>query len=120
MDEDFYDQTKYKFFMTTYGDDSVCKNDPPAIREEWAQGIYRVQDAAYLGGTYDVKTPDGDCQYKNDGKGNAGALWCGGDGHICRAHDDMTQGSGAGNHYCDPGEDKTVQVQQHGIAVCEW
>jgi hypothetical protein len=90
MDEDFQDTMNWKLYSVTSGTESRCQNNPglelPADVSIATFSTDALRDAQSPHGTYDIKTQDGDCQYKNDGKGNAGAVWCGDQGHVCKEH----------------------------------
>ncbi|KAK8097499.1 hypothetical protein PG984_016638 [Apiospora sp. TS-2023a] len=98
-DKDFYSRWKYLFFPRR-----LC------------QGI----KAHLPSGTFDVQTQDGMCQYKNDGKGNTGALWCGDTAHSCKEHADFRKGR-EGDVYCrNLSERIRGFVEQRAVVACEW
>jgi hypothetical protein len=82
-----------------------------------ATGVTQITRPPYPAGTYDVKTQDGDCQYKNDGKGNAGALWCGSTQHSCRAH---PQKDTRKLCYDLAKQDGWGSIEHTPLVVCEW
>ncbi|KAH0427967.1 hypothetical protein CcaCcLH18_09326 [Colletotrichum camelliae] len=91
-DKDFYDKM----------------NPIPAAEAPADKSITQLSNFQYPHGTFPLKTQDGDCEYKNDGKGNPGALWCGGKAHSCRAHPD-----GATKYCSELGAKITGKVEQH-------
>ncbi|KAF5628951.1 oviduct-specific glycoprotein [Fusarium sp. NRRL 52700] len=117
-DKDFQDRMNWLFYSTNYGTASQCALFPAlAIRADVSIGTFSVnalKDNYFPAGTYDVKTQDGDCQYKNDGRGNPGALWCGDQAHSCRQHPDRQRVT-----YCR-GIDPPSQIQHVPMVVCEW
>ncbi|KAG5761505.1 hypothetical protein H9Q72_010396 [Fusarium xylarioides] len=117
-DKDFYDTMNWLFYSTNYGTASQCALNPALATHADVSiaslSIDALRDDHFPGGTYDVKTQDGDCQYKNDGTGNPGALWCGDQAHSCRAHPDRRTFT-----YCRD-LDKSAQIQHVAVVVCEW
>ncbi|KAF5707982.1 SGNH hydrolase [Fusarium mundagurra] len=117
-DEDFYDTMNWLFYSTDFGTASQCAPSPALATHADVSidtlSIDALKDDHFPGGTFDVKTQDGDCQYKNDGTGNPGALWCGDQGHSCRAHQDRRTFT-----YCS-NLDKSAQIQHAAMVVCEW
>ncbi|KAF5561827.1 SGNH hydrolase [Fusarium phyllophilum] len=117
-DKDFYDTMNWLFYSTNYGTASQCALNPALATHADVSiatlSINALRDDHFPGGTYDVKTQDGDCQYKNDGTGNPGALWCGDQAHSCRAHPDRRTFT-----YCSD-LDKSAQIQHVAVVVCEW
>ncbi|KAF5549973.1 SGNH hydrolase [Fusarium napiforme] len=117
-DKDFYDTMNWLFYSTDYGTASQCALNPAlATHADVSIATFSVdalRDNHFPGGTYDVKTQDGDCQYKNDGTGNPGALWCGDQAHSCREHPDRQRVT-----YCRD-LDKSAQIQHVPMVVCEW
>ena len=71
-------------------------------------------------GTFSVKTPDGDCEYENDGNGNPGALWCGDKAHSCKAHENKDKGHPQGGKYCFNLRHGDRQVDYGAVVVREW
>lgn len=118
MDKDFYDTMNWLFYSTDFGTASQCALNPAlAIHADVSiitLSIDALRDDHFPAGTFDVKTQDGDCQYKNDGTGNPGALWCGDQGHSCRAHPDRRTFT-----YCHD-LDKSAQIEHAAMVVCEW
>ncbi|KAL2076239.1 hypothetical protein VTL71DRAFT_1182 [Oculimacula yallundae] len=91
-----YTRYTWYFYSVPYGTGSECSNNPLPI----AQGpAGETISDEWPSGTFNVKTQDGDCQYKNDGKGNPGALWCGSTVHSCKEHAHKSQGL-SGRMYC--------------------
>ncbi|POS71111.1 oviduct-specific glycoprotein [Diaporthe helianthi] len=119
--EDFYDRMKWLFFSVPYGTDSQCKDDPMPVAEALAdKTLTQIRKPQFPHGTFEVKTQDGMCEYKNDGQGNPGALWCDGTAHSCTAQVDMA-GRDFKTTYCDELGDKIVgSVEQLAVVVCEW
>ncbi|KAI7762938.1 hypothetical protein LZL87_013429 [Fusarium oxysporum] len=70
-DKDFYDTMNWLFYSTDYGTASQCALNPALATHADVSiatlSINALKDDHFPGGTYDVKTQDGDCQYKNDG-----------------------------------------------------
>ncbi|KAG9508283.1 hypothetical protein J7337_001847 [Fusarium musae] len=118
MDKDYQDRMNWLFFSTNYGTASQCALFPAlATRADVSIGTFSVnalKDNYFPAGTYDVKTQDGDCQYKNDGRGNPGALWCGDTVHSCKQHRDRQRVT-----WCR-GIDPPSQIQHVPMVVCEW
>lgn len=120
-DKDFYDIYKWLFFSVPYGTASQCQVDPIPVAEAPAdKSITQLIKPQFPHGTFEVKTQDGMCEYKNDGTGNAGALWCGETAHSCRAHADMTAGREADKSCAELGKRIKGWAEQRAIVVCEW
>ncbi|KAF5690636.1 oviduct-specific glycoprotein [Fusarium denticulatum] len=117
-DKDFYDTINWLFYSTNYGTASQCALYPALATHADVPistlSINALKDDYFPGGTYDVKTQDGDCQYKNDGTGNPGALWCGDQAHSCRAHPDRRTATNC------RGLDPSAQIYHAAMVVCEW
>lgn len=60
------------------------------------------------------------CEYKNDGKGNAGALWCSDTANSCRAHADMTVEVQVIKSCSELRKKIKEWVEQRAIVVCQW
>ncbi|ESZ99230.1 oviduct-specific glycoprotein [Sclerotinia borealis F-4128] len=75
------DVMNWLFYSVPQGTSSTCSDDPTPVTVAPATGITQTNNPPYPAGIFDVKTQDGDCQYKNDGTGNPGAVWCGDNGH---------------------------------------
>ncbi|CAJ2507826.1 Uu.00g090120.m01.CDS01 [Anthostomella pinea] len=119
-DADFYDRMEWLLFSVAYGTGSLCATDQSPARYPTDGTITQLIHAELLHGTFAVKTQDGDCEYKNDGTGNPGALWCGGTAHSCREQADLRKGREA-DHYCaELGKSITGSVEQRAAVVCEW
>ncbi|KAK7941617.1 uncharacterized protein PG986_014004 [Apiospora aurea] len=119
-DNDFYDRMKFLFFSVDFGTSSVCQVDPAPVAEAPATGISQLIKAHLPSGTFDFKTQDGMCQYKSDGKGNAGALWCGDKAYSCKEHADFRK-EREGDVYCRNLSTRiTGFVEQRPVVACEW
>jgi hypothetical protein len=117
-DKDYATPYNWLFYSVPYGTPSQCSDDPvPATVARAAVRVYLNLPMSFPAGTYDVKTQDGDCQYKNDGKGNAGALWCNDVVHPCRANVDKDK-----RFTCDDLREKTgwPYIEHVPVGVCEW
>ncbi|KAG5659943.1 hypothetical protein KAF25_003465 [Fusarium avenaceum] len=118
MDKDFYDTMNWLFYSADFGTASQCALNPALATHADVSihtlSIDALRDDHFPGGTFDLKTQDGDCQYKNDGTGNPGALWCGDQAHSCRAHPDRRTFTSC------PDLDKSAQIQHAAMVVCEW
>ncbi|KAL8930404.1 MAG: hypothetical protein Q9208_000587 [Pyrenodesmia sp. 3 TL-2023] len=75
-------------------------DNPFPVAEAPAAGDIDFNRPPFRAGTFSVKTPDGDCEYKNDGNGNPGALWYGDEVHSCKAHENKDKGWRKGDKYC--------------------
>ncbi|KAL2070912.1 hypothetical protein VTL71DRAFT_13938 [Oculimacula yallundae] len=78
---------QWLFYSVPYGTSSVCMGSPVPVAaypiDQKGLPWYALDFLPT--GTFDFKIEgDGDCQYKNDGTGNPGALWCSGTAHKCR------------------------------------
>ncbi|KAK8084140.1 hypothetical protein PG996_002921 [Apiospora saccharicola] len=119
-DKDFYSRWKYLFFSVDFGTSSICQVDPAPKAEAPVNDISQGIKAHLPSGTFDVQTQDGMCQYKNDGKGNAGALWCGDTAHSCKEHADFRKGR-EGDVYCRNLSERVKGfVEQRAVVACEW
>ncbi|KAK7968654.1 hypothetical protein PG988_007727 [Apiospora saccharicola] len=119
-DKDFYSRWKYLFFSVDFGTSSICQVDPAPKAEAPVNDISQGIKAHLPSGTFDVQTQDGMCQYKNDGKGNAGALWCGDTAHSCKEHADFRKGR-EGDVYCRNLSERIKGfVEQRAVVACEW
>ncbi|KAL3428232.1 hypothetical protein PVAG01_01741 [Phlyctema vagabunda] len=109
---------KWLFYSVAQGTASECSDDPVPVAEAPADG---ATTARYPAGTFDVKTQDGDCQYKNDGTGNPGALWCGDKGHSCKASHPVDDTS-AWPTCSDLAERQGFDglLEHLTVVVCEW
>lgn len=69
------------FIQTTPGIGVICTDQDNANKKVLTQDKLDGDGMApWPAGTYgDLGLPDIDCEYKNDGKGNSGKLWCGKD-----------------------------------------
>lgn len=98
--------------------DSRCSLNAPSS-EAPADGVKDLKGSPFPAGSFKFTTGDGDCEYKNDGTGNPGAVWCAGTdfAHNCIANTGL-------NKYCDQlvkantGEAK--QITQRIVADCNW
>lgn len=77
-------------------------------------------DANLPHGTFPVKTQDGDCEYKNNRKGNPGALWYSSQVHGCVQHLYLTKGKEANWDCRELGYAVKRSVQQRMAVVCKW
>jgi hypothetical protein len=121
----YFDWSKWLFFSVPYGTPSRCQITPPPVAEakaDRADSVWAKKPSLknYPAGTYDVQTPDGMCQYKNDGRGNAGALWCGDKGHSCRTHEDFGKDKDAGISCRELGKKHSATLYHYAMIVCEW
>lgn len=116
---DAKEKMKWLFFSTPFGEAAVCQSKTlPAAEIESSETVINIGQKAIPGGvTVKVKTQDGDCEYKNDGQGNPGALWCGETAHSCRLHDNWeTKSSCYGKLEGEGG----AAIEQKEAIVCEW
>ncbi|KAH7132708.1 hypothetical protein EDB81DRAFT_904555 [Dactylonectria macrodidyma] len=116
-DSNLLREFKWLFFSVPFGTASYCKTDPIPVAEAPADpSITQITNPQYPHGTFNVQTQDGMCEYKNDGQGNPGALWCNGQGHSCRDHNDKDK-----RRYCDELSNRLGgNVEQVEMVVCEW
>jgi hypothetical protein len=85
-------EANWLFYSVDQGTASACTDNPPPY------GVVSMPNSKgrlsfpinYPAGTYPIKTQDGMCAYKNDGKGNPGALWCGDVAHSCKSSGDRS------------------------------
>ncbi|KAH8665712.1 hypothetical protein BGZ60DRAFT_431904 [Tricladium varicosporioides] len=91
-------EMKWLLYSVPFGTESECTENPGT----WvtADGVKNLRAPPFPAGTFKIKTGDGDCEYKNDGKGNPGALWCNGKGHSCKAHRNKDKPNREGEKYC--------------------
>lgn len=119
-DANFADQMKWLFFSVPQGTASECTENPAAeacaVLTHW-----KLINPPFPAGTFDLKTQDGACEYKNDGTGNAGSLWCSGTEHGCKAHAHKDTGR-EDEVSCDELAIKTgwATIYQRAVVVCEW
>lgn len=111
-------QANWLFYPVPFGKSSVCQviSASDSI-VGLADTSHPASPAAAPVGTYAVDTQDGKCEYKNDGTGNAGTLWCGDKAHGCRYDKDRSKASS-----CDSlaKEGQWMEVQHVPVVVCEW
>ncbi|KAF4997636.1 hypothetical protein FGRMN_3668 [Fusarium graminum] len=115
---DYYDTMNWLFYSTDFGTASQCALNPALATHADVSistlSIDALRDDHFPAGTFDVKTQDGDCQYKNDGTGNPGALWCGDQAHSCKAHDGRRSFTTCNDL------DKSAQIEHVPVVACEW
>ena len=84
-------ESNWLFYSVDQGTASACTDNPPPWLVVSLPGEGRPSfPVNYPAGTYPIKTQDGMCAYKNDGKGNPGALWCGDVAHSCKDSGDRS------------------------------
>jgi len=115
-----YNSYDWLFFATDRGVSKLC--------EKLENAQHKVQDTKdqpardgtppWPHGTFEIKNLHGiKCDYKNDGKNNAGALWCEGrDGPIICQADPMREREKE-MKVCKSGN---PQTSQHAVVFCEW
>lgn len=115
------DELTWRFYSVPYGTASECNDKPVTTAAAGKEVIgLGVNNPPFPAGTFDVKTQDGDCQYKNDGNGNPGALWCGDKAHSCKAHANKDQRSG--DVLCEnlPKKSEDRAIIHRAVVACEW
>jgi hypothetical protein len=105
----------YLFFVTDTGSDSLCALFPTAVYNTWLSDWRTVGPPS---GTFSVNVPkQPGFEYMNDGRGNAGALWCGAKATSC--HYNRLEGTYWTNKSCvnlgSPGH----PVNHQAIVYCE-
>lgn len=73
-DADFYDRMKSLFLSIPCGTASQFQVNPNPVAEAPADEYLSVRKPQFPHGTFEGKTQDGMCEYKNHNKGNTGAL----------------------------------------------
>jgi len=107
----------------------ILFNEDPNQIPDGCTGPNYINQIPFPGGTYDVGIEAEHCQYKNDGQGNAGAIWCG-EKHKsdCKAHDDKDKANLDGVAKCDnlshPADSinrkPDKKVWHRAVVACEW
>jgi hypothetical protein len=117
---------KWLFFSTQWTEDteilsfsSECAQFP--IAESFIPSYNDVDDHMPRG-TFDLTIDDvGTCQYKNDGTGNPGALWCGGGATLHTCHEHPHADRNVAESECKNLEDgKGSFVFHRQVLRCEW
>ncbi|CAD0098997.1 unnamed protein product [Aureobasidium mustum] len=87
-------ESNWLFYSVPFGTASECSDNPIPVSVVGIANTDRPDlPVDPPGGTFAVETQDGKCEYKNDGTGNAGALWCSGTMHSCKYHDNRDKAS---------------------------
>jgi hypothetical protein len=108
---------EWLFYATTQGTASACALYPAAVYPApGMKDLLSPDPAPFPSGTFkvDVAHYPG-CQYKNDGTGNAGMLWCGAKGIACFA-DPLHDKPSEGGRVCQ----NLDNVQHLPMVYCEW
>lgn len=106
-------QNNWLFFPTDRGKLNLCRSDSEALSKPKIEGSTKalVDNPPSLPGSQDLKIDGTDCTYMNNGKGNAGKLWCGANGFDCFSETE-------GKKDCSEGSDTILW--QRPIVHCEW
>ncbi|KAH7068126.1 hypothetical protein BKA63DRAFT_521179 [Paraphoma chrysanthemicola] len=86
----------YLFYVTEKGADSLCALFPTAVYGLWLRDWRTVGPPT---GIYSFNVPkQPGCEYMNDGKGNAGAVWCG--AKVTSCHFNRIEGTSWADRSC--------------------
>lgn len=111
-------EANWLFYSVPFGTASECTDNPvPASVVSIADTARPDLPVDPPGGTFEVETQDGKCEYKNDGTGNAGALWCSGTMHSCKYHKDRGKASRCTNLM---ESQDWLYIQHVPVVACEW
>lgn len=113
-------ENRWLFFSTDRGKSATCYKEKDAVlapkldNEQWNL----FENPGWPAGTYSLKVDNMDCEYKNDGKGNPGALWCKQRRYPieCFEEDKRTAKDGATKCESEGGE----QIMRRPVVYCEW
>jgi hypothetical protein len=110
----------WRFYATDQGVSVLCEENVKLLLDrETEKGDPRdkFKHPPYPAGSFPVgKLVEGvDCDYKNDGQGNAGALWCGQRRIECQA--DSMKDTAKDMKPCDK---NGPSISQHAVVFCEW
>lgn len=117
--DEISNENSWLFFGVDVGTSAVCKDEKEAVAKYPAGGdAGTIDNPPWPAGTYAVNVDNMQCEYKNDGNDNAGALWCNGrDTIVCNREDLMGAGED-GTSQCGP--QIIWSVQHHPVVYCEW
>tara|TARA_R110002003_G_scaffold391_6_gene19468 strand:+ start:453 stop:1055 length:603 start_codon:yes stop_codon:yes gene_type:complete len=108
---------QWLFFQTDVGKSVLCKDEKDAVKAfETKTGFNDDGTSPWPVGTFAVKLFGTDCEYKNDGKDNAGMLLCGKDSKGIPCHADQLRYNKKPRE-CGGWNSET---KQYAVVFCEW
>jgi hypothetical protein len=105
----------YLFFVINTNSDSLCALFPAAVYGTW---LSDWRAGGPPSGTFSIDVPkQPGCEYMNDGRENAGAVWCGEKQTSC--HYNHVEGTYWTDKFCDNLGSPENSVRQQAIVHCE-
>ncbi|KAH7392248.1 peptidase S8/S53 domain-containing protein [Phaeosphaeria sp. MPI-PUGE-AT-0046c] len=113
-------ENRWLFFATDRGKSATCYKEQDAVlaskinSKDWNL----FENPGWPAGTYSLKIDNMDCDYKNDGKGNPGALWCKTLIKPIQCFEENMRTAKDGATKCEPGGGE--QIMRRPVVYCEW
>ncbi|KAH5645502.1 hypothetical protein HBI51_111200 [Parastagonospora nodorum] len=112
--ETFADNDWYVYEIPV-GVSALCKPEDQTVTKWTAEdGPWPSNGPDWPAGTFDINVDGMECQYKNDGRGNPGSLWCKGQDDPFTCYKDPKLDKREGK-FCDGG-----RIYQQPYVYCQW